>query len=195
MIGLPTPPVCSKRAHCIILVRNRAKEIAELLNDTEKIRIERKKARQNRNKYQGVGSETLYGMGSGGGSRYGGFGSDSPVGMGGGSGGIGGGGMGSGSGYYDEEERPNRYESSKYDDDEFDDLPPASSDSGSNHNSNNHTSSSAAGASAASQKQTPKAVNLFDFGDEEPAPKKTDADDDWGDFASGGVASANNGKT
>ncbi|KAJ1555866.1 Epsin-3, clathrin recruitment and traffic between the Golgi and endosome, partial [Cladochytrium tenue] len=37
-----------------INLRQRAKEIAELLNDTDKIREERKKAKENRNKYQGV---------------------------------------------------------------------------------------------------------------------------------------------
>lgn len=66
-----------------IAVRNRAKEIVELLSDVEKIRMERRKAKANRNKYGGTGSD---GMGSGfsggsgfggSGSRYGGFGSDS----------------------------------------------------------------------------------------------------------------------
>lgn len=62
-----------------INVRNRAKELAELLGDVERIRTERKKARANRNKFGGV--EGGMGMGggfsgSGGGSRYGGFGSD-----------------------------------------------------------------------------------------------------------------------
>ncbi|KAF1352831.1 ENTH-domain-containing protein [Lizonia empirigonia] len=62
-----------------INVRNRAKELAELLGDVDRIRTERKKARANRNKFGGV--EGGMGMGggfsgSGGGSRYGGFGSD-----------------------------------------------------------------------------------------------------------------------
>ncbi|KAJ9107471.1 hypothetical protein QFC21_000924 [Naganishia friedmannii] len=68
-----------------INVRNRAKELADLLGDIERIRQERRKAKQNRNKYSGVaggGGEYGSGMrgdGSGGGgsqSRYGGFGSD-----------------------------------------------------------------------------------------------------------------------
>lgn len=71
-----------------INVRNRAKELAELLSDVDRIRAERKKARANRNKFGGVeGGAGLGGgfSGSGGfssgggssGSRYGGFGSES----------------------------------------------------------------------------------------------------------------------
>ncbi|CAG8524678.1 10980_t:CDS:2 [Acaulospora colombiana] len=55
-----------------INVRNRARELAELLSDVDKIRQERKKARANRTKYTGVSSDTVeYGR-----SRYGGFSSD-----------------------------------------------------------------------------------------------------------------------
>lgn len=64
-----------------INVRNRAKEIVELLSDVEAIRGERRKAKANRSKYTGTGND---GMGFGGGSRYGGFGSES-AGYGGGS--------------------------------------------------------------------------------------------------------------
>ena len=57
-------------------VRNRAKELAELLSDVDKIRAERKKARANRNKFGGVegGGGMSGGLSSG--SRYGGFGSE-----------------------------------------------------------------------------------------------------------------------
>lgn len=64
-------------------VRNRAKELGELLGDVDKIRAERKKARANKNKYSGVegGGGFSGGFSSGGfsgsSSRYGGFGSDS----------------------------------------------------------------------------------------------------------------------
>lgn len=59
-------------------VRNRAKELAELLGDVERIRQERRKAKQNRNKYSGIsGGGGGGGSMSGGGGRYGGFGSDS----------------------------------------------------------------------------------------------------------------------
>lgn len=62
----------------ISLVRNRSRELVELLSDVEKIRTERRKAKANRSKYVGVGNDG-FGMSfeSGGGARYGGFGSDS----------------------------------------------------------------------------------------------------------------------
>lgn len=69
----------------MFLVRNRAKEFAEMLGSVDRIKDERKKAKANRNKF--VGSEGGGGIGSGGsgggsgfagsGSKYGGFGSDS----------------------------------------------------------------------------------------------------------------------
>jgi epsin len=55
-------------------VRNRSKELVELLGDVEKIRQERKKAKSNRSKYVGTGND---GFSSGSGGRYGGFGNDS----------------------------------------------------------------------------------------------------------------------
>lgn len=55
-------------------VRHRAKELAELLGDVDRIRSERKKARANKAKYTGV--EGGAGFGGGSSSRYGGFGSD-----------------------------------------------------------------------------------------------------------------------
>jgi hypothetical protein len=61
--------------HCTATVRNRAKEIAELLSDVEKIRTERRRAKANKNKYGGTGSEGSGGGFGGSGSRYGGFGS------------------------------------------------------------------------------------------------------------------------
>ncbi|KAI2640991.1 hypothetical protein GGS21DRAFT_537510 [Xylaria nigripes] len=59
-----------------INVRNRAKELAELLGDVERIRAERKKARLNKAKYTGVEGGSGGGF-SGSGSRYGGFGGES----------------------------------------------------------------------------------------------------------------------
>jgi len=62
-------------------VRNRARELVELLSDVDTIRAERRKAKLNRHKYTGVGNEPMsFSSGSG---RFGGFGSDS---FGGGSG-------------------------------------------------------------------------------------------------------------
>ncbi|KAJ5327546.1 ENTH/VHS [Penicillium brevicompactum] len=71
-----------------INVRNRSSELVKLLGDVDQIRAERKKAKNNRNKFSGFEG----GMGAGGGGmsssgRYGGFGSDS-MGYGGYSGGV-----------------------------------------------------------------------------------------------------------
>ncbi|KAK7718664.1 Epsin-3, clathrin recruitment and traffic between the Golgi and endosome [Diaporthe eres] len=62
-----------------INVRNRAKELTDLLGDVDRIRAERKKARANKAKYTGVegGAGLGGGFSSGGSSRYGGFGSES----------------------------------------------------------------------------------------------------------------------
>ena len=57
-------------------VRNRAKELAEMLGDVDRIRAERKKARANRNKFGGVEGGGGMSGGMSGGSRYGGFGSE-----------------------------------------------------------------------------------------------------------------------
>lgn len=62
------------------LVRNRARELVELLSDVETIRTERRKAKTNRGKYVGTGNDTMS-FTSGG--RYGGFGGDSYSGGGG----------------------------------------------------------------------------------------------------------------
>lgn len=59
-------------------VRNRSRELAELLADLDKVRVERRKAKANRNKYTGVGNDAGGGPSfQSEGSRYGGFGSDS----------------------------------------------------------------------------------------------------------------------
>lgn len=63
-------------------VRNRAKEIAELVGDNSRVRDERKKAKENKQKYTGSSSSVEsgggFGSGSGGfggsGKKYGGFG-------------------------------------------------------------------------------------------------------------------------
>ena len=61
-------------------VRNRAKELSDLLSDVDRIRAERKKARSNKAKYTGV--EGGIGGGFSGSSRFGGFGSESGGGYG-----------------------------------------------------------------------------------------------------------------
>ncbi|KAL8920551.1 MAG: hypothetical protein Q9208_006173 [Pyrenodesmia sp. 3 TL-2023] len=92
-------------------VRNRSKELTELLSDVDRIRGERKKARANRNKFGGVeGGATSGGMSSG--SRYGGFGSES-AGYGGYSGGVygdGGGFGGNASDFQDSTSRRDKFE-------------------------------------------------------------------------------------
>ncbi|KAI0105986.1 ENTH-domain-containing protein [Daldinia grandis] len=75
-----------------INVRNRAKELAELLGDVDRIRAERKKARTNKAKYTGVEGGAMGGFS--GSSRLSGFGSES-----GGYGGYSGGVYGDGGGF------------------------------------------------------------------------------------------------
>lgn len=59
-------------------VRNRSKELVDLLSDVDRIRQERKKSRTTRNKYTGVEGGAGSGIGGGSsGARYGGFGSES----------------------------------------------------------------------------------------------------------------------
>lgn len=65
-------------------VRNRAKELAELLSDVERIRAERKKARATKSKYTGLEG----GAGLSNGSRFPGYGDESSSGYGGYSGGV-----------------------------------------------------------------------------------------------------------
>ena len=56
-------------------MRNRSRELVELLGDVDKIRGERRKAKANKHKYTGVGNDPM--SFTSGGSRYGGFGSES----------------------------------------------------------------------------------------------------------------------
>ena len=106
-------------------VRNRSKELAELLGDVERIRAERKKARSNRNKFGGVeGGAMSGGMSSG--SRYGGFGSEDSGGYGAYSGGVygdGGGYGGNTSGFQDSSSRRDRFE--EYDEGDDVGVPPS----------------------------------------------------------------------
>ncbi|KXN83151.1 hypothetical protein AN958_01822 [Leucoagaricus sp. SymC.cos] len=104
-----------------INVRNRAKELVELLSDVEKIRTERRRAKANKNKYIGVGNDGGYGSFSSGGGRYGGFGSDS---LGGGSSYgndyySGGGSSSRMGGFSDSSSRRNQYEEYNAGDDEI----------------------------------------------------------------------------
>lgn len=170
-----------------INVRNRAKELAELLGDVERIRTERKKARTTRNKYSGVEG----GVGAGSASRYGGFSSESAAagrGYGGFSGGVygDGGGFGGegGDDYSSTQNRRDRFE--EYD--EYDD----GSASAAKRTTTAAPKRTAAKAEPAKAKEPE--VDLFDFGDDDvAAPASTSASngktaaatDDFGDFAGG----------
>lgn len=186
-----------------INVRNRSKELSELLQDLDRVRQERKKAKQNKNKYTGVSSDGYRGGGFSGnpspsfnspsGSRYGGFGSDSL---------HGGSSMGTGSSY------PTSYPSSARSTrrDSFDEY-----DAGDDE-VRTGTRSKTPDVPAPIQKDTPrvpqgktKEINLFDFDDDDnmpsgngsastsvPAPSaaigKLSLDDDFDDFQSAGAA-------
>ncbi|KAG9235989.1 hypothetical protein BJ875DRAFT_249294 [Amylocarpus encephaloides] len=78
-------------------VRNRAKELADLLSDVDRIRAERKKSRSTRNKYTGVEGGAGLGGGMSSSSRYGGFSNEDA--SGGGYGGYSGGVYGDGGGF------------------------------------------------------------------------------------------------
>lgn len=82
-----------------INVRNRAKELTELLSDVDRIRSERKKARANKTKYTGVEGGASFGGGFSSGSRYGGFGGESSGGASAQYGGYSGGVYGDGGGF------------------------------------------------------------------------------------------------
>ncbi|KAK4552894.1 Epsin-3, clathrin recruitment and traffic between the Golgi and endosome [Recurvomyces mirabilis] len=153
-----------------INVRNRSKELTDLLSDVDKIRSERKKARGTRNKYSG--HEGGAGLGGGASSssagRYGGFGSESGGGYAGDYGGSSRGVYGDGGGFggeshedYDEAGRTGGAE--KFEEyDEFDDggarAPPS------------RRKADAAATRRTAKKELPKPkepeVDLFDFGDE-----------------------------
>ncbi|KAJ7196041.1 ENTH-domain-containing protein [Mycena pura] len=77
-------------------VRNRSRELVELLSDVEKIRAERRKAKANKSKYIGTGNDGMSFSSDGG--RYGGFGNDNQSYGGGGSSDFYASGSGSGSG-------------------------------------------------------------------------------------------------
>ncbi|TFY72192.1 hypothetical protein EVG20_g830 [Dentipellis fragilis] len=186
-----------------INVRNRSRELVELLSDVEKIRIERRKAKANRSKYIGTGSDGM--SFSGGGGRYGGFGSESV------SGSFGGGygerasgldreyggsysGSSSSNNFRDETSRKgyDEYDAGDYE-------TPRRSNSVSQRAGGSGTSSRSAAAAPAPKAPEPaKEVDLLGFGDEEPAaPANIDkalpalaplsvatdaADDDFADF-------------
>lgn len=165
-----------------INVRNRAKELTELLGDVERIRSERKKARANKTKYNGVegGASRMGGFSGGSGgssSRYGGFGSESggaPGQYGGYSGGVYGDGGGFGGQTSEYGESSSRRQDNFEEYDEFDgaDKPAAS------RSSRKTTTERASGSGSRSLKTHPEPpkkkekapeVDLFSFDDPLPS--------------------------
>lgn len=141
-----------------INVRNRAKELAEMLSDVDRIRQERRKARTNKAKYTG-GGNTEFVPGSGAG-RYGGFGSDSYWAGGGAAPGAG---SFSGGGGAPARESFEEYDAGDYEETPADRPRPSSS-------------TTRAGGSRTSQaavppkKEAPKVADLFSFDDDEDQP-------------------------
>lgn len=162
----------------VAAVRNRSKELGELLSDLDRVRQERRKAKANRNKYTGVGND---GSGGGGpsftstaGSRYGGFGSDSFY-EGGSSSGKGGGGGGGGhsSGFQDSASRGDEFE--EYDAGD-DDAGPSRAAAAPRRSAAPSRSSQPSRTASKPTPPPPAAkvaeVNLFDFDDDEPTPAR-----------------------
>ncbi|KAL1597714.1 hypothetical protein SLS60_008200 [Paraconiothyrium brasiliense] len=190
-----------------INVRNRAKELAELLSDVDRIRAERKKARANRNKFGGVeGGMGMGGFSGSGGfsggsgnSRYGGFGSESAnADYGGYSGGVygdGGGFGGNESGFQDTQRRGDKFEEYDEGDDVETSAPPP-----------RRTQASSTQVRRDTKKEEPKSkapepvADLLAW-DDEPTPSSSTAgkqplatsdefgdDDDFDDFQSAAPA-------
>lgn len=188
-----------------INVRNRAKELAELLGDVDRIRAERKKARANKNKFGGVeggmGAGGFSGSGgfSGGSGRFGGFGSESASadygGYNGGVYGDGGGFGGNESGFSDTQQRRDKFEEYDEGDDFENSAPPP-----------RRTAPSATQVRRETKKEEPKpkapepVPDLLAW-DDEPAPTSSAAgkqpvaasndfgdDDDFDDFQSAAPA-------
>ena len=190
-----------------INVRNRAKELAELLGDVDRIRSERKKARANKAKYTGVEG------GSGGFSsgRFGGFGSESG-GYGGSSGGYGGysGGVygdGGGFGGQSDDWRESSRGGDKFEEyDEYDEGGPSHATSSRRRERTERAGVKKTTGTKASEKKKEPEVDLFSFDEPETsapaapaaAPSNGSAlaglsnsandDDDFDDFQSAAPA-------
>lgn len=173
-----------------INVRNRSKELAELLQDLDRVRQERRKAKTNRNKYTGTGNDGLS-FTSATGSRYGGFGNDQ---YGGGDSGYGGGydrdyaGSSSRQGGFSDSTGRQGFDEYDAGDDEDRVSAPAKSSAAAAHQrkdsalsrtslgsvsiprKNGEPAKTAASTSVAPAKAPAKVMDLLGFDDEEPAP-------------------------
>lgn len=167
-----------------INVRNRAKELTELLGDVERIRSERKKARATKTKYTGVEGGAFAGGSS---SRYGGFGSES-AGYGGGfSGGVygDGGGFGGQSDDYGESTQGRSDNFEEYDEFEEGDRPARQT---------RRTERPAAAKQPEAPKKKEPEVDLFSFDEpattSAPAPAAPIQSSGLADLAGGSTAPA-----
>lgn len=178
-----------------INVRNRAKELAELLGDVERIRSERKKARVTKTKYTGAEGGVTFGSGLSSGGRFSGFGSESAYGGGGGgsggstdyggySGGVygdGGGFGGQASDFRDTQNRSERFE--EYDEFDEGDRPAASS-----RPARSSERSPAKKPTAPPPKQKEPEVDLFSFDEPAPAAPAASSSSGLGGFAGANTA-------
>ncbi|KKY19480.1 putative golgi to endosome transporter [Diplodia seriata] len=188
-----------------INVRNRAKELGELLSDVERIRSERKKARATRNKYTGV--EGGAGLGFSSSNRYSGFGSESGGGFsgGGGYGGFSGGVYGDGGGFGGEADSSYHGSGNSRRDrfDEYDEYDEGAVAAPGRRQADQRAGvrrETSGGAASKKKEEPPKPkqpeVDLFSFDDPEPAPSTSNgkapatssAADDFGAMQSGGAA-------
>ncbi|KAJ3565401.1 hypothetical protein NPX13_g7519 [Xylaria arbuscula] len=178
-----------------INVRNRAKELAELLGDVERIRAERKKARTNKAKYTGVEGGSMGGGFSGGSSgRYGGFGSESAAcgGPSAGYGGYSGGVYGDGGGFggQTDEWRDSGSRADKFEEyDEFDEGGPSTSSSSRPKPTERAERVGVKKTTPAqpAKKKEPE-VDLFSFDDAEPAPTASSTSATLGPSHNSGLA-------
>ncbi|ESK87476.1 epsin domain-containing protein [Moniliophthora roreri MCA 2997] len=148
-----------------INVRNRAKEIVELLSDVDKIRAERRKAKANKNKYSGQGNDGMSFSSSG--SRYGGFGSESGgYGSYGGSSGSYGGGYGNGGSSSSFRDETNRRGFEEYNAGDDEDVAPRRSNSISTTSRTSTSTRTTTQAAASAPAPVPEVDLLGGFGDD-----------------------------
>lgn len=159
-----------------INVRNRAKELAELLSDVDRIRSERKKARTTRNKYGGYEGGIGMGAGMSSGGRFGGPGGDSmrSAEYGGYSGGVYGDGGGFGGRSTADEYTEGQSRRERFDEyDEYDEGAVAPPGRRKTDQVSSPTTRSPATKAAPPKPKDPE-VDLFDFNDD-PSPTSSTA--------------------
>ncbi|KAI9436562.1 hypothetical protein H4582DRAFT_2112028 [Lactarius indigo] len=149
-------------------VRNRSRELVELLADVDKIRRERKEAKANRTKYVGTGNDGF--SFSSGGGRYGGFGNDSFSG-----GSNYSGDYGTNASGFERGGTPRRPDFEEYDAGEYETTPRRANSSSANTSTNQTTSTRTTTAQSKAAGKAPEPapapiVNLLDFDDDNTVP-------------------------